>query len=205
MDEAERLITLIASDWKTIVLLILLFIFVLPELVERIDKIKQYFGIMSSQERRFSAIEERQNELIEENKRLQSELSKAEKRCEDEIKETETKFDKREHDHWAESKVIRHDLEEKVVNLDVKIDMILQQLQKKESLDFKKLRNQIVELGEAAIERGHISIRKLKSLEELYAEYTDKYDGNSYAETLMVKVRKLDVVGKLNEYGEDIE
>lgn len=205
MNDAERLLSFIANDWQTIILIILLFIFVFPELVEKIGEIKHYFGIVSVQERRFLALENAQKDLTEENKRLHSEISKAEKHCEDEIKETETKFDKREHDHWAESKVIRSELEEKVTNLDSKLDLIIKQLDKKDNLDFKKLRNEIIQLGEAAIERGYITIRQLKSLEELFSEYTNTYNGNSYVVTLMVKVRQLEVIGKLNEHGEDIE
>lgn len=205
MDDAERLITLLASDWKVILITILLFIFVFPELLERVGQIKSYLGITSAQEKRFLALESKQEELVEENKRLHTEITKAEKHCQAEVKKTEDKFDQREYEHWEESKVVKNELEEKVSALDTKLDRIIKQLEKKESLDFKKLRSQIVQLGEAAIERGYITIRKLKSLEELYSEYKDKYDGNSYVATLMVKVRELDVVGKLNEHGEDIE
>lgn len=205
MDNAERLLSFIANDWQTIILIVLLFIFVFPELVEKIGEIKQYFGIVSAQERRFLALENAQKDLIEENKKLYAEISKAETSCSTEIKETAEKFSKREFSHWEESKTIRNELEGRVANLDSKLDLIIKQLDKKDNLDFKKLRNEIIQLGEAAIERGCITIRQLKSLEELFSEYTDTYNGNSYAVTLMVKVRELEVIGKLNEHGEDIE
>lgn len=205
MDNAERLLSFIANDWQTIILIILLFIFVFPELVEKIGEIKQYFGIVSAQERRFLALENAQKDLIEENKKLHTKISKTETSCSAEIKETAEKFTAREFSHWEESKTIRNELEGKVANLDCKLDRIIEQLDKKENLDFKKLRNEIVQLGEAAVERGCITIRQLKSLEELYSEYVDTYQGNSYVVTLMIKVRELEVIGKLNEHGEDIE
>lgn len=114
-------------------------------------------------------------------------------------------FNKKETEHWNESKEIRQGYDERILSLGSKLDTIIEHLEKKDSLDFKKLRNQLVQMGEDAIDRGYISIRKLKSLEELYEEYTDKYDGNSYVKTLMEKIRRLKVVGKLNEHGEDIE
>lgn len=205
MDNIERLLNLIASDWKTFFIIILLLIFGLPEAWKKIDEIKKIFGIVTKQERRFLALEKKQVELIAENQRLKTEISEAEKRCKKAISETEKKFDDREHKHWGESLEIRAGYDNKMSVFEIKLDKIIEQLDKKESLDFKKLRNQIVQLGEDAIERKSISIRKLKSLEELYSEYTDKYDGNSYVATLIRKVRDIPVIGKLNEHGEDIE
>lgn len=198
VDNAERMLDLIISDWKSLIIVVLLLIFVLPELWKRIDEIKNRIGIITKQERRFLALETKQTELIAENQRLKTEISEAEKRCKDTIENTEKKFDDREYEHWEESKAIKG-------NMDSKLDMIIQKLEKQESLDFKNLRHSIVKAGESYVNRGSVKIRELRSLEELYEEYTDTYDGNSYVETLMTKVRALDVIGRLNEHGEDIE
>ena len=41
--------------------------------------------------------------------------------------------------------------------------------------------------------------RFLRSLEELYEEYTRIFNGNGYVKTLVMKVRALPVVGVLDE------
>lgn len=164
-----------------------------------------YFGWESKEERRFKALENKQIELADKNDKLKNEIFEAEKRCKDAINETEIKFDNREQAHWEESKMIKNDYDNKIINQDKKLDMILQKLEKQENLNFKDLRHSIVKAGESYINRGNVKIRELRSLEELYEEYADTYDGNSYVETLMIKVRALNVIGKLNEHGEDIE
>lgn len=75
--------------------------------------------------------------------------------------------------------------------------------------ELKKLRHSIIRTGEEAVSDGNITIRKLKSLEELYDDYkTFDENGkpaNGYVKSLMVKVRQLEVIGKLDENNEDIE
>ena len=121
------------------------------------------------------------------------------------IDDTRTEFNDRETEHWDESKKIRSKYDDRFVSFNDKLDKIIEHLDKKDTLDFKKLRHSIVTAGESYIEKGKITIRQLKSLSEMYEEYTDTYDGNSYVETLMNKVVELPVIGKLNEKGEDIE
>lgn len=86
-----------------------------------------------------------------------------------------------------------------------KLDDIQEDMKKREASDFKKLRHSIVRAGEEAVTNEVISIRALKSLEELYTDYHDNKHGNSYVTTLMKKVRLLPVNGKLDEEGNDIE
>ena len=86
-----------------------------------------------------------------------------------------------------------------------KLDAINETLEEKKVSDLKKLRHSIVRAGEEAIDNECISIRRLKSLEELFEEYEQKYHANGYVKTLMVKVRALRVIGKLDENDEDIE
>lgn len=71
-------------------------------------------------------------------------------------------------------------------------------------MEFKRMRHEIVQAGEDAISKGSITIRQLKSLEELYEVYHDKQHGNGYVSTLMLKVRKLPIIGKLDKNDKDI-
>ena len=86
-----------------------------------------------------------------------------------------------------------------------KLDVINEILEEKRKSDLKKLRHSIVRAGEEAVDKGEISIRGLRSLSELFEEYEQKYHANGYVKTLMVKVRALPVMGKLDENDEDIE
>ena len=49
------------------------------------------------------------------------------------------------------------------------------------------------------IHKGEISINKLRSLEEMYDEYVKIFHGNGYVKTLVIRVRKLKIVGKIDE------
>lgn len=99
--------------------------------------------------------------------------------------------------------VQRHD--EQLSQILDKLDKINKILEDKKESDLKKLRHSIVRSGEEAIANGKITIRQLRSLEELFQEYQQKYHANGYVKTLMVKVRALPVIGKLDENDEDIE
>ena len=81
-------------------------------------------------------------------------------------------------------------------------DMKQKQLER-DKADFVRLKYSIVRAAEEYISKNEITIRQLKSLEENYEEY-HKNHGNSYVTTLMWKVRKLPVLGALDENGEDI-
>lgn len=76
--------------------------------------------------------------------------------------------------------------------------------------ELKKLRHSIVRAGEEAISKDSITIRELRSLEELYTTYSEFKDddgklANGYVHTLMNKVRKLQVIGRLDENNEDYQ
>lgn len=66
-------------------------------------------------------------------------------------------------------------------------------------VNLKQLRHVIVQTCETALERGWISCNELESLEEMYAEYVDVFHGNGYVKTLVMRVRKLKIVGKIEE------
>lgn len=195
MSNVEKILDLGVSGWATLIIAVFALYFLIVELTKGFDVLKGRFGFWESKTScRIRKLEERLSQI-------ENDMGDVDKKIDD----TRTEFNDREVEHWGESMEIRDGYDCKFNIFGEKLDMIIEQLNKRESLDFKKLRNQIVQLGEAAIEKGSITIRQLKSLEELYSEYTDKYDGNSYVQTLMIKVRELQVIGKLNEHGEDID
>ncbi len=205
MDELQQLGTIITSNWQALLLTLLLFIFAIPELIKRLTFIKDWFGYETPDEKRFKKLEAEQKRLTEENSKLKALITTAEEHCMGVINDTEAKFDERETQHWEESKKIRNNYDSKMDAVDAKLDMILARMNKQDQLDLKKLRHSIIRAGEDAIEKGQISIRSLKSLTEMFEEYTDTYHGNSYVSTLMTKVNLLPVIGKLDEHGRDVE
>lgn len=72
---------------------------------------------------------------------------------------------------------------------------IQKSLGEQKDVNLKQIRHSLVDACEQAISDNHITINKLKSLEELFEEYTDIFHGNGYVKTLMIKVRKLEVIG----------
>ena len=79
------------------------------------------------------------------------------------------------------------------------LEDIKQSLSEQKDVNLKQLRHTIVHTCEDALEKGKISINKLRSLEEMYEEYTDVFHANSYVTTLVLRVRELPIVGKLDE------
>ena len=81
------------------------------------------------------------------------------------------------------------------------LDWIVSELKDSKRRELKKLRHSIVRAGEEALSKEIITIREFKSLEELYATYSEFKDddgkpANGYVHTLMNKVRKLQVIGR---------
>ena len=64
---------------------------------------------------------------------------------------------------------------------------------------YKQIRHIIVQICEDALDKGEISINKLRSLEELYDEYVDMFNGNGYVKTLVMRVRKVTIVDRETE------
>lgn len=79
------------------------------------------------------------------------------------------------------------------------LDKIEKSLEEQKDVNLKQIRHTIVQTCEEALEKGEISINKLRSLEEMYEEYVDVFHGNGYVKTLVYKVRKLKVVGRLDD------
>lgn len=80
------------------------------------------------------------------------------------------------------------------------LDSIKLSLEEQKEVNLKQVRYTIVHTCEEALEKGEISINKLRSLEEMYEEYVDIFHGNGYVKTLMTRVRKeAKIVGKADE------
>lgn len=195
MSNVEKILDLGGTGWAMLIIAAFALYFIAVEMAKGFDVLKGRFGSWESKtSQRISKIERRLSQV-------ESDMGDVGKKIDD----TRIEFNDREVEHWDESKKIRSNYDDKFVSFNEKLDKIIDHLNKKDNLDFKKLRHSIVTAGESYIEKGQITIRQLKSLSEMYAEYTDTYDGNSYVETLMNKVIELPVIGKLNEKGEDIE
>lgn len=69
-------------------------------------------------------------------------------------------------------------------------------LDEQKDVNLKQIRHTIVNICEESIEKGSISINKLKLLEEMYEDYVDIFHGNGYVKTLIIKTRKLKVIEK---------
>ena len=79
-------------------------------------------------------------------------------------------------------------------------------LDEQRSTKIKELRHSITETGERALSKGKMTIREWTSLHEMYDDYVVKYHQNSFVESLIAKVdRDVEVIGKLDEHGNDIE
>lgn len=73
---------------------------------------------------------------------------------------------------------------------------IKQSLIEQKEVNLKQTRHTIVHTCEDCLEKGEISINKLRSLEEMYSEYVDVFHGNGYVKTLVERTRILKIVGK---------
>ena len=114
------------------------------------------------------------------------------------------KFQKTKEENDAFKQLVKkHD--EQLTQISESLNNITSILEEEKKSDLKKLRHSIIRAGEEAIEMGKITIRQLRSLSELYEDYKDKYHANGYVKSLMAKVDKLPVIGKLDENDEDIE
>ena len=72
-------------------------------------------------------------------------------------------------------------------------------LNEQKDVNLKQTRHTIVHTCEDCLEKGEISINKLRSLEEMYSEYVDVFHGNGYVKTLVERTRHLKIVGKIDE------
>ncbi len=84
-------------------------------------------------------------------------------------------------------------------DIDDTLQEIKKSLDEQKEVNLKQIRHTIVHTCEDALDKGEISINKLRSLEEMYDEYVKIFHGNGYVKTLVIRVRKLKIVGKIDE------
>lgn len=115
---------------------------------------------------------------------------------------------KKKKDEFEEIKeaIRRHD--DQIGDISKKIDNVIHILEKQNDDKRIEMRHSIVRAGEEALSEGKISIRKWKALHEMYDIYhqPDEHGvvGNGYVSTLMDKLDKLPIEGKLDENNNDI-
>lgn len=101
----------------------------------------------------------------------------------------------------------KNEKQEKLINghektleeIEKSLGEIKKSLDEQKEVNLKQIRHTIVHTCEDAIDRKEISINKLQSLEEMYDEYTEIFHGNGYVKTLVMRVRELPIIGKLDE------
>lgn len=111
----------------------------------------------------------------------------------------------RKQDEEAEIKKRLEEHDTKLDNISMMLKALQENAEKRDRTKQKELRHAIINAGQQALYHGSITTRSLKSLEELYEEYEHEYDGNSYASTLMLKVRQLPVTHRLDSEYNDID
>lgn len=104
-----------------------------------------------------------------------------------------------------EVKAMVKDHDAKLESINATLLCIQDMLHKQDEYTLKSMRYDIVRACEEAILRGSITIREYASLQEMYDEYHEKRHGNGYVSSLMKKLEKIEIIGALDEHGEDIE
>lgn len=69
-------------------------------------------------------------------------------------------------------------------------------LNEQKEVNLKQLRHTIVQTCEECLDKGEISINRLRSLEEMYAEYINIFHANGYVKVLVERTRTLKIVGR---------
>lgn len=109
-----------------------------------------------------------------------------------------TKYKEAKDKDEKQQKVIEsHD--ETLKEIEKSLIAIQKSLAEQKEVNLKQIRHTIVHTCEDALDKGEISINKLRSLEEMYDEYVEIFHGNGYVKTLVTRVRKLKIIGKLDD------
>lgn len=109
-----------------------------------------------------------------------------------------TKYKEAKDKDEKQQKIIEsHD--ETLKEIEKSLSAIQKSLDEQKEVNLKQIRHTIVHTCEDALDKGEISINKLRSLEEMYDEYVEIFHGNGYVKTLVTRVRKLKIIGKLDE------
>lgn len=103
----------------------------------------------------------------------------------------------KEDDEYQKALLKEHDKVLESVN--ESLSEIKASLEEQKDVNLKQIRHTIVHTCDDAIALGYITAGKLKSLEEMFDEYTIVFHGNGYVKTLVEKTRALPVKGRLDE------
>lgn len=99
--------------------------------------------------------------------------------------------------------VERH--ETKLAEVDEKLTTIISMLNSQNETTMKQLRSELVKDGERYLVEKKMTIREWRVYLEKYNEYHDKYNQNSYVQSLKNKIeREVQIIGNLDEHGNDI-
>lgn len=108
--------------------------------------------------------------------------------------------------HEDQLEDLKQQLIEMSLNFNKQFSDIKNTLNDQRETKIKELRHNITVAGEKALADGETTIRQWTSLHEMVDEYVNKYNQNSYVLSLMKKVdRDVNVIGNLDEHGNDIE
>lgn len=108
------------------------------------------------------------------------------------------KYKQLKEENTNQSKLIKeHDDTLKSIN--ESLAKINKRLDEQSDVNLKQVRHTIVHTCYDAIATGEIQVGKLKSLEEMFDEYLNVFHGNGYVKSLVERVRKLPVVGSLDD------
>ena len=108
------------------------------------------------------------------------------------------KYKKLKEDNERQSELLRsHD--ETLTQINISLRHINECLEEQKGVNLKQIRHTIVDSCYEALKVGEIQIGKLKSLEEMFQEYTDIFHGNGYVKRLVTQVEELPKVGSLDD------
>ena len=108
------------------------------------------------------------------------------------------KYKKLKEDNERQSELLRaHD--ETLTQINASLQHINECLEEQKGVNLKQIRHTIVDTCYEALKAGEIQIGKLKSLEEMFQEYTDIFHGNGYVKRLVTQVEELPKVGSLDD------
>ncbi len=109
-----------------------------------------------------------------------------------------TKYKEMKDENEDQKKLLKkHD--DVLTEVNSSLKQITASLEEQKGVNLKQIRYTIVHICEEAIVAKCISVAKLRSLEEMFEEYTDVFHGNGYVKTLVTIVRTLPVVGNIEE------
>ena len=89
--------------------------------------------------------------------------------------------------------------EDLIVEVKDELVRISDSLDKQKDINFEYLKHNIVCACRRALDKGLITAEELQSLEDMYKQYVEIFNGNGYVKTMMEKVRALPVIGHIEE------